>query len=216
MVAFGYGICPRERSRAMSGEELGKGGPSDEAAASTAGSMEEMVTDEVVSRRAELGRGPRSRDERGLGARPRSLRAREVEREARREASPLFDWAVRDELADRPKTRGDCIGGERPCPWVSCKHHLYLEITDDGRIRYAFPDKEPSELEHSCSLDIADEGGVPLSTVADLVNMTRERVKEIEDRVFTEELREEFAEYNDGSLHGVERRSKGYDDEEDP
>jgi hypothetical protein len=139
-----------------------------------------------------------------------------VERELRRQASPLFDWAVREEVAERPRTRGDCVDGPRPCPWVSCKHHLYLEVTNDGRIRYAFPDKEPEDLEHSCALDVADEGGVPLSTVADLVNMTRERVKEIEDEVFANVLRDEFAEYNDGSLHGVERRGKSYDDEQDP
>src|SRR6476619_8074463 len=25
---------------------------------------------------------------------------------------------------ERPKTRADCAQGERPCPFVSCKHHL--------------------------------------------------------------------------------------------
>jgi hypothetical protein len=87
-------------------------------------------------------------------------------------------------------------------------------VLDDGRIRYTFPDMEPDEMEHSCALDVADEGGVPLSTVADLVNMTRERVKEIEEAAFHNELRDALSEYNDGSLHGVTR--KPFDDEEDP
>src|SRR4029077_6719314 len=28
---------------------------------------------------------------------------------------------------ERPRPRGDCVGGERPCPFVSCAHHLYLD-----------------------------------------------------------------------------------------
>ena len=26
--------------------------------------------------------------------------------------------------AERPRTRGDCVNGIRPCPWVGCGHHL--------------------------------------------------------------------------------------------
>lgn len=32
----------------------------------------------------------------------------------------------------RPRTRGDCKDGPRPCPWVSCRHHLLLEIAKHG------------------------------------------------------------------------------------
>jgi hypothetical protein len=28
----------------------------------------------------------------------------------------------------RPRTRGDCLQEARPCPWVSCRHHLLLEV----------------------------------------------------------------------------------------
>ncbi|MGN6107941.1 MAG: hypothetical protein ACTHU0_22725 [Kofleriaceae bacterium] len=28
----------------------------------------------------------------------------------------------------RPKTRADCRAEARPCPWVSCRHHLLLEV----------------------------------------------------------------------------------------
>ncbi|HUB07073.1 MAG TPA: DNA-binding protein, partial [Myxococcales bacterium] len=28
----------------------------------------------------------------------------------------------------RPKTRADCVNGPRPCLFVSCKHHLYLDV----------------------------------------------------------------------------------------
>src|SRR6185436_9496617 len=32
---------------------------------------------------------------------------------------------------ERPKTRAECRGHARPCPWVACKHHLYLDINPD-------------------------------------------------------------------------------------
>ena len=28
----------------------------------------------------------------------------------------------------RPLTRAECKDGPRPCPWVSCRHHLLLEV----------------------------------------------------------------------------------------
>ena len=37
---------------------------------------------------------------------------------------PVDDAAA----AERPRTRAECRGHEGPCPWVSCKHHLYLDI----------------------------------------------------------------------------------------
>src|SRR3984957_9957175 len=30
---------------------------------------------------------------------------------------------------ERPQTRADCASGERPCPFVSCKHHLFLDVS---------------------------------------------------------------------------------------
>ncbi len=34
----------------------------------------------------------------------------------------------------RPKTRGECASGPRPCPWVSCRHHLYLDVDKNGSV----------------------------------------------------------------------------------
>src|SRR5262245_61305530 len=63
---------------------------------------------------------------------------------------------------ERPKTRGEC-GAERPCPWVSCRYHLYLDVNPEtGVVKFNHPDKEVWELKESCALDIADRGGVPL------------------------------------------------------
>src|SRR4029079_6406480 len=44
----------------------------------------------------------------------------------------------------KPKTRAECgVSGERPCPFVSCKHHLYLDVSArTGAIKLNFPDLE--------------------------------------------------------------------------
>lgn len=87
------------------------------------------------------------------------------------------------ELAiERPKTRADCVNGPRPCGFVSCKYHLYLDISPKtGSLKLNFPDKEPWELEETCALDIADKGGVALEIISRHMNLTRERVRQIEE-----------------------------------
>jgi hypothetical protein len=71
----------------------------------------------------------------------------------------------------------------RPCPYVSCKHHLYLDVNPHtGSIKLNFPDLEPWELAQTCSLDLADEGGRTLEEIGQLTNLTRERVRQVEVR----------------------------------
>lgn len=47
-------------------------------------------------------------------------------------------------VVDRPKTRADCARGVgiRPCPWVACKHHLYLDVTNYTSVKVNFPGLE--------------------------------------------------------------------------
>lgn len=86
-----------------------------------------------------------------------------------------------EDLPPRPKTRGECVDGPRPCPWVSCKHHLYLSVNPDtGTIKLPFPDLEPWELSETCVLDVAQRGEITLEEVGNLMNITRERVRQIE------------------------------------
>lgn len=87
-------------------------------------------------------------------------------------------------LAVLPATRGECANVPRPCPFVSCTHHLYLEVSPRtgrrGRVRLNFPHIEPEQLEQledSCSLDVADRGPHTLEQIAPLINMTRESVR---------------------------------------
>lgn len=81
----------------------------------------------------------------------------------------------------RPKRRSQCVDGPRPCPWVSCRYHLALDVSPrSGAIQYAHPDLELEQLEDSCALDVADRGGVTLEAIAQLLNVTRERVRQLE------------------------------------
>jgi len=81
----------------------------------------------------------------------------------------------------RPASRAECVDGPRPCPWVSCKYHLYLDVNPrTGSIKLNFPDIEPWEMIHSCVLDIADRGPVTLEDVGRIMNLTRERIRQLE------------------------------------
>ena len=84
-----------------------------------------------------------------------------------------------DEL--RPKTRADCLNGPRPCPWVGCKYHLYLDVSPKtGSLKLNFPTIEPWEMEESCVLDLADRGPISLDEVGRIMNLTRERIRQLE------------------------------------
>lgn len=83
----------------------------------------------------------------------------------------------------RPTTREECRPQMRPCPWVACKHHLYLDINPEtGSIKINFPDLEPWELKHTCALDVAERGGITLEEVGEIMNLTRERIRQVEVR----------------------------------
>ncbi len=81
----------------------------------------------------------------------------------------------------RPQRRADCADGPRPCPFVSCKHHLYLDVNPNtGSIKLNFPDLEVHQLTDSCALDIAQRGGITLEEVGAIMNLTRERIRQVE------------------------------------
>jgi hypothetical protein len=87
-----------------------------------------------------------------------------------------------DEEAEslRPRTRADCKEGIRPCPFVTCKHHLYLDVSSrTGSIKLNFPDLEVEEMKESCVLDVADRGAAKLDEMAEVMNLTRERIRQL-------------------------------------
>lgn len=71
----------------------------------------------------------------------------------------------------------------RPCPFVACRYHLYLDVADDGAIIFNFPELEVDEMLVSCALDFADrdEDIVSLDEVAIVLNLTPERVRQISE-----------------------------------
>lgn len=95
----------------------------------------------------------------------------------------LADEYLLAELQRRPRTRGDCVDGPRPCPYLGCKYHLALDVSPAGSLFDNFPNRDLDELEETCALDVADRGGVTLERIGELLNVTRERIRQIEARV---------------------------------
>ena len=81
----------------------------------------------------------------------------------------------------KPATRVECVDGPRPCPYVSCQHHLFLDVSArTGAIKLNFPDLEVWEMTETCALDVADRGGTTLEEVGAIMNLTRERIRQVE------------------------------------
>jgi hypothetical protein len=155
------------------------GSPMSRAKGSAAREVPEAKPDVMAS---DLVRGRRGRrTQRAVTININRLSKREIER-GRMEAPP----AETTDLYDRPKTRGDCQHGahvERPCPFASCKHHLYLDANEEtGSVKVNFPDIEVWDLPETCALDIADRGGLTLEEVGEIMNLARERVRQLETR----------------------------------
>jgi DNA-directed RNA polymerase sigma subunit (sigma70/sigma32) len=53
---------------------------------------------------------------------------------------------------------------------------------DTGTIKLNFPDLKVWEMAETCSLDVADRGGATLEDVGDILNLTRERIRQVEVR----------------------------------
>ena len=95
-------------------------------------------------------------------------------------------------FTDRPKTRADCENGPRPCPYSSCKHHLLLDVSDNGSVKFNFPGLDFDEIPETCALDVADrvresarstdDPDATLQEVARCMNLVRERVRQIEGK----------------------------------
>lgn len=81
----------------------------------------------------------------------------------------------------KPRAREECLDGPRPCPFVSCRHHLFIDVSPrTGAIKLNFPDLEVWDMGESCALDVADRGGTTLEDVGAIMNLTRERIRQVE------------------------------------
>jgi hypothetical protein len=143
----------------------------DAQAPATEGALALKTEEEVVTR--EQRRSRRKRDVRARTISVKRMTKRELE------LGRMLYPDVED--IEKPKTRAECVGGERPCPFVSCKHHLYLDVSArTGAIKLNFPDLEVWEMNETCALDVADRGGTTLEEVGAIMNLTRERIRQVE------------------------------------
>jgi len=115
----------------------------------------------------------------GLRRRARTIALKRLTKEEQRVGALLYPernyW--------RPKNRGECANAARPCPFVGCKYHLFIDVNAaTGSIKMNAPDLEVWQLQQSCALDVADTGGITLEAVGELLNITRERIRQVETR----------------------------------
>lgn len=112
------------------------------------------------------------------------------------------------DLEKRPKSRAECCDGPRPCPFVSCKYNLYLEVEPSGSIKVNQPHVDPEALSPSCALDVAEEGGRTLDQVAKMFGVTRERIRQIQERALRK-----LSRYNLDTFEDVSSRLTEYESE---
>jgi hypothetical protein len=92
-------------------------------------------------------------------------------------------------LLRRPRTRAECEPGgwneQRPCPFVGCKHHTYLDVNQsNGTLRTSGPleDLLSGKTRWSCVLDVPT-GGLVLDEVGEVFGVSRQRIQQVEKDV---------------------------------
>lgn len=144
--------------------------------------MEPYVDPEVIDHRLARPAQLRGAGEGLTSSRPVTVSVKRISKVALtvlRDAYPEADRVHEG----RPRTREECEGGERPCPFVSCKHNTYLSVAENGNIKFQQGGQQPWEVKESCSLDVADRGPQTLEAVGEIMNLTRERMRQEEDRI---------------------------------
>ncbi len=113
----------------------------------------------------------------------------------------------------RPRVRGDCANGPRPCPWVSCRYHLALHVTATGSIQIApfaenntyrsrqkFDAEEASDRvvawaneNDTCALDVAEREleGMTLEAIGDRLGGFTKAAIQLHERQALLRLRQE-------------------------
>lgn len=74
-----------------------------------------------------------------------------------------------------PQARADCRGGPRPCPFVSCKFHLFLLVDPKkSTVSHRVEAADIWEMPFTCALDIAEMGGGEFRRVSRVLNLSEE------------------------------------------
>ncbi len=87
-------------------------------------------------------------------------------------------------MDDMPRRRSECLDRKRPCPWVRCRHHFIWLVWNKLRDRSNNEIADYiTKLKYSCVLDIIDKHReMTLEQIAQLLNLSRERVRQIEEK----------------------------------
>ncbi|MCA9669150.1 MAG: DNA-binding protein [Myxococcales bacterium] len=141
--------------------------------------VEQQASEAEVTEQSAETRRIRRRRRRRDRPRSRTIAMKRLSKEEIRQGAellPFMDY-------QRPRTREACTGGIRPCPYVSCKHHLFLDVNPEtGSIKLNFPHLDVWEMADTCALDVAERGGITLEEVGEIMNLTRERIRQVEVR----------------------------------
>lgn len=99
-------------------------------------------------------------------------------------------WAKRPRIIWRPENnqlslseRGlplACDNKTRPCPYYTCRYHLKFDVLENGNLKDNHPGREYWEMDDTCALDVAERGPRTLEQVGFALNLTRERVRQLE------------------------------------
>lgn len=113
-----------------------------------------------------------------------------------------FAWASYvTAAAEGPMTRADCIDAPRPCPLVSCRYHLLVDVAEArARLVTARPFRENDidsivralhDMPATCALDVADLGGLSLPEIGPYIGKHGQRahVAEVNARRRLRQLR---------------------------
>lgn len=113
-------------------------------------------------------------------------------KKVQRKALRLEEKVTKEEIDEmeriRPRIRADCIDGPRPCPWISCRFHLGIEVKSSGSILINYDGPEGptgNGFQPTCALDVAEWGGLTLDSVGQMFSVTREYIRQIEGEAFT-------------------------------
>jgi hypothetical protein len=87
----------------------------------------------------------------------------------------------------RPKILADCETGIGPCPWVSCRYNLFIDVVPvPGRpdrppiVKLTWPGREIDSVGETCALRVAARRGLTHDAVGALMNLTPQRAEQLE------------------------------------
>lgn len=105
---------------------------------------------------------------------------------------PGLDYVMRRaslHLRVLPATRAECVDGARPCPLVSCRYHLLLEVGSDGRLLRSrdFDEQDPDSIvdvlvamDETCALDARAKapGGLNSTQIGKMAGTNPEQIRQ--------------------------------------